>query len=166
MTRRIPRVLARAPIPLFRYGFGFLLGRRVMMLEHRGRVSGQPRYVVLEVVDREPDALLLVSGYGAASQWYRNVVAEPAVRVWSGRLRGVPATAVPLRAEDVGPRLARYRDRHARAARALGRALDIPELTTNDPLPAEIGTRLPLVRVALSSPRPGDPGPSGRSRLD
>ncbi|MDG4803790.1 nitroreductase family deazaflavin-dependent oxidoreductase [Micromonospora sp. WMMD980] len=86
--RRIPRWLARAPIPLYRNGLGRLLGRRLMMLEHRGRRSGLPRYVVLEVVDREPGALFLASGYGPASQWFRNVRADPAVRVWTGPDQG------------------------------------------------------------------------------
>ena len=33
------------------------------------------------------------SGYGRRSQWLANVRAEPRVRIWTGRLRAVPATA-------------------------------------------------------------------------
>ncbi|MCZ7440414.1 nitroreductase family deazaflavin-dependent oxidoreductase [Micromonospora sp. WMMC241] len=148
--RRIPRWLARAPIPLYRHGFGRLLGRRLMMLEHRGRRSGLPRYVVLEVVDREQGALFLASGYGPGSQWFRNVRADPAVRVWTGPDQGVPARAVVLTGEEVRQRLARYRQRHRRAAAALGRTLGIPELTGGDPLPADVDARLPLVRLDVA----------------
>ncbi|MDA3627420.1 nitroreductase family deazaflavin-dependent oxidoreductase [Saccharopolyspora sp. WRP15-2] len=147
MVRRIPRWIARAPIPLFQRGFGWLLGSRFMMLEHRGRRSGEPRYAALEVLDREPGALLLVSGYGPKSQWFRNVVADPEVRVWTGRLRGVPARAVVLPADEARERLEQYRRAHARSAAALGRTLGIEELASPEPLPDDIAERLPLVRV-------------------
>lgn len=149
MVRRIPRWLARAPIPLYRRGFGRLLGERVMMLQHRGRRTGLRRYVVLEVVDREPDVLILVSGYGPRSQWFRNVRAEPWVRVWSGRVRDAPARATALPGAETRARLEVYRRRHRRAAATLGRALGIAELASRDPLPQDIAERLPLVRVEL-----------------
>ncbi|GLZ02584.1 hypothetical protein Acsp03_00510 [Actinomadura sp. NBRC 104412] len=148
-VRRIPRRLARAPIPLFRHGFGWLLGKRIMMLEHRGRKTGRLRYVVLEVVDREPGALVLVSGYGAASQWFRNVVADPSVRVWNGRIRGAPARATILPPAQTRTRLESYRARNPRSAAALGRILGIAELSGSEQIPEDIAQRLPLVRVRL-----------------
>lgn len=147
MTRRIPRRLARLPISLYHWGFGPLLGHRLMMLEHRGRTTGQRRYVALEVLDRGPGWLIVVSGYGSSSQWYRNVTATPAVRIWTGRQKDVPARAEPIPATETAPLLASYRKRHRRAAKALGRTLDIPELTADAPIPADIGTKLPLVRI-------------------
>ncbi|GAA1594806.1 MULTISPECIES: nitroreductase family deazaflavin-dependent oxidoreductase [Kribbella] len=149
MTRRIPRALTRSPIPVFRAGFGFLFGRRLMMLEHVGRSSGLRRYVVLEVLERDAHVLVIVSGYGRGSQWYRNVLAHPEVRVWTGRLRGGRATAEPVPADQVPARLEHYRDRHRRAARALGRTLNLPDLTGDGPVRADVGERLPLVRIEL-----------------
>lgn len=149
MARRIPRWLARAPIPLYRHGLGRLLGRRLMMLEHRGRRSGLPRHVVLEVADREPGCLFIASGYGPHSQWFRNVRADPRVRVWTGPDRGVPARATVLTGEETRQRLEVYRRRHRRAAAALGRTLGIPELRGTGPLPADVDGRLPLVRLDL-----------------
>lgn len=146
MTRRIPRLLARAPIPMFRAGLGFVLGRRLTMLEHRGRVTGQARYVVLEVLERDREGLVVVSGYGRAAQWYRNVLANPAVRLWSGRRRGVPARATPIPADEIAERLEEYRRRHPFAAKALGRTLELPDLTADGPLPPDVADRLPLVR--------------------
>lgn len=48
------RWFVRAPIWLFRARLGFLLGSRLLMLEHLGRKSGGRRHVVLEVVTRAP----------------------------------------------------------------------------------------------------------------
>lgn len=151
MTRRIPRALARAPIPLFRSGLGFLMGRRLTMLEHRGRVTGQARYVVLEVLERDPNGLVVVSGYGHGAQWYRNVLATPAVRVWSGRRRGAEARATAVPSGDVPKRLEEYRRRHRRAAKALGRTLELPDLASDGPLPLDVGDRLPLVRIEYAA---------------
>ncbi|TDU83264.1 deazaflavin-dependent oxidoreductase (nitroreductase family) [Kribbella voronezhensis] len=147
MTRQMPRWLARSPIPLYRWGFGRLFGSRLMMLEHRGRTTGQRRYVVLEVVDREPESLIIVSGYGPSSQWYRNILATPDVRIWTGATKDVLARATPVPSSETPSLLESYRGRHRRAAKALGRTLDIPELIEDGPLPEDIATRLPLVRI-------------------
>jgi deazaflavin-dependent oxidoreductase (nitroreductase family) len=118
-----------------------------MMLQHRGRTTGRRRYVALEVLDRGPGWLIVVSGYGPSSPWYRNVITTPAVRIWSGRLKDVPARAESIPAAEAATLLANYRKRHRRAAKALGRTLDIPELTADAPIPADNGTKLPLIRI-------------------
>ncbi|MGW7680792.1 nitroreductase family deazaflavin-dependent oxidoreductase [Kribbella sp. NPDC054772] len=151
MTRRIPRGLARSPIPVFRAGFGFVFGRRLMMLEHVGRSSGLRRYVVLEVLERDAHGLVIVSGYGRDSQWYRNVLAHPGVRVWTGFRRGAQATGEPVPADEVPVRLERYREHHRRAAKALGRTLELPDLAGDGPVPADVGSRLPLVRIEFGT---------------
>lgn len=82
------RWLFRLPVYAFRARLGFLLGPRIIMLEHTGRKSGLTRYTCVEVVEREDgDVLVIVSGYGERSQWYRNIVAHPRVHVWVGRRR-------------------------------------------------------------------------------
>ena len=70
------------------------------MLEHRGRSCGLRRYAVLEVVDRPaPDIYVNVSGFGfgfgfgEASQWYRNLLADPHVRISVGWRRNADAVA-------------------------------------------------------------------------
>ncbi|MEV6286193.1 nitroreductase family deazaflavin-dependent oxidoreductase [Kribbella sp. NPDC051770] len=146
--KRFPRRLARAPIPLFKHGLGGLLGPRVLMLQHRGRRSGLARYVVLEVVGRTPEAVTVVSGYAGKAQWFRNVQADPAVRVWTGRRVDVAAHAEVLPADEARSTLEDYRQHHRRAARALGKVLGIEDLTSDEPLPPDIADRLPLVRLA------------------
>ena len=66
--------MVRAPITLYRHGLGWVFGRRVLMLEHTGRRSGQARFVCLEVVERPgPDRVVIVSGFGERAEWYRNL---------------------------------------------------------------------------------------------
>ena len=110
------RALARAPIALYRAGLGVLLGHRMLLLEHIGRSSGERRHAVLEVTDRPaPGHYVVVSGFGERAQWFRNVVAEPRVRVSVGRRRAVPATAHRLPQERAAALLADYPRRHPRA---------------------------------------------------
>lgn len=107
------RAFVRAPILLYRAGLGFLFGSRLLMLEHIGRKSGARRFVVLEVVDRPaPDRIVIVSGFGARAQWYRNIQANSRVRVWIGIRRGAAATATPMTEDESAAALARYAAEH------------------------------------------------------
>jgi deazaflavin-dependent oxidoreductase (nitroreductase family) len=137
------RRLVRAPIWLYRLGLGFLFGRRMLLLEHVGRKSGVRRYAVLEVVDHpRTDEYVIVSGFGEQAQWYRNVVANPHVRVSVGVRRNVPALATPLTPEVVDETLDRYAEHHPWTWRtlkdAMAAAMDSPDL------------RLPMMRLELA----------------
>jgi hypothetical protein len=80
------RWVVRVPVGLYRARLGFLLGPRLLMLEHTGRKSGARRHVVLEVVGHpQPGSYVVVSGFGDRAQWFRNVRADPRVRVFAGR---------------------------------------------------------------------------------
>lgn len=115
------RRLFRAPVWIYRLGLGGLLARRFVLLTTRGRVSGRPRQVVLEVVgrDEESGGYLVVSGFGGRSQWLRNIQVEPRVLFEVGwrRYRG---TAVPLAPTESGQTLA---DRLTRLYPRLGPTL-------------------------------------------
>lgn len=114
------RWMVRAPIYCYRAGLGFLFGTRLLMLEHTGRKSGARRYVVLEVVERPShDRYVIVSGFGRDAQWYRNVSANPQVRVSCGIRRHMTATAIPLSDDESATALARYAEAHPRAWRNL-----------------------------------------------
>ncbi|WP_067825654.1 nitroreductase family deazaflavin-dependent oxidoreductase [Actinomadura kijaniata] len=140
------RRLARAPIHLYRAGLGAVFGARLLMLEHTGRVTGARRHVVLEVVDRPaPDTYVVVSGFGERSQWYRNVLADPDVRVSTGLRRGVPARAVPMPEQESAETLRRYARARPRAWRNLRAVI---ERATGAPV-----TTLPMVRLTLSAGR-------------
>lgn len=146
--RHIPRWLARAPIPVFRSGYGWVFAGVLVMVEHRGRRSGLPRYVILETVVAEPGAVVVPCGFGSRSQWFRNVQADPRVRLWRGRTAGVRALAHVLPPAEARELLDRYRREHRLRARLVARVIGLPGLRARDPLPADIGVRVPLVRIA------------------
>ena len=140
----IGRFLAGAPRHLYRLGLGGLLGQRFVMVEHTGRVSGRPRETVLEVIRRDASSIDVAAAWGLRSDWVRNVLAEPSVRVSSGRLRSAPATASLLELELATAVLGEYAKAHPRAANALGRVLD---LAFSDP--GEVASAVPVVRFTL-----------------
>lgn len=114
--RGLLRLAFRAPAHLFRARLGFLLGPRIVMIEHRGRRSGQVRSTCVEVVEREsPDRIVIVSGYGEASQWYRNLAADPSVHCWMGARRR-RASAELLDPEDGADFMVRYAHRNPKLA--------------------------------------------------
>jgi deazaflavin-dependent oxidoreductase (nitroreductase family) len=114
------RWFARAPIWIYRARLGFLMGSRVLMLEHIGRRSGARRYAILEVVDQPaPGRYVVASGFGERSQWLRNVRANPSVRVSVGRQRSRPATARPLDPAEAQAALREYARKHPVSWRTL-----------------------------------------------
>lgn len=143
------RWLMRAPIWIYRARAGALLGPRLLMLEHIGRNTGTRRYVVLEIVGHPaPDSYVVASGFGAKAQWFRNVAANPRVRVYVGSHRPARATASILDQRAADSTLADYIAEHPRAwarfkavlERTLGRQV------------TETNTPLPLVELRLDTP--------------
>lgn len=114
------RWLMRLPIPLYRAGLGWMLGERFVMIETLGRVSREPRFVVVEVVQRGPRSLCVASGFGAKAQWYRNLRANGVAYLSTGRARRVPAEAQLLDAEASAEVLRDYERRHPVAWHVLG----------------------------------------------
>jgi len=88
--------------------FHQIVNRNGFLVEHLGRTSGQPRYVVLEVIEREANAIRVASGYGTRAQWLKNLAAHPTARLWVGHSKGVPATSRILPDSDAAAVLARY----------------------------------------------------------
>jgi deazaflavin-dependent oxidoreductase (nitroreductase family) len=84
--------LLRAPAWLYRHDLGWLLGRRALLLVHRGRTSGRVYATVLEVVRYDPATheSVVVAALGARADWYRNIQAQPAIEVRTGRERYQP----------------------------------------------------------------------------
>lgn len=114
------RWFVRAPIWLYRARLGFLFGSRLLMLEHIGRTSGERRYVVLEVIARSaPGSYTVASGFGARAQWFRNVRANPQVRLYLGSRRPAPGIARALTVEQSASDLTAYANAHPRAWRTL-----------------------------------------------
>ncbi|HTZ16009.1 MAG TPA: nitroreductase family deazaflavin-dependent oxidoreductase [Mycobacterium sp.] len=134
------RPLMRAPIWVFKARAGAVLGPRLLMLEHIGRTSGVRRYVILEVVGHPaPDSYVVASGFGEKAQWFRNIKANPRVRVYAGSRAPMPATARIMTPQEADRALSAYASRHPRAwARfkpVLERTLGSPITETDSPLP-------------------------------
>jgi len=72
---------------------------KTMRLTTRGRKSGQPRTVRIWFVPSGPSSVLVQHARGTPAQWYRNLVADPAVSVDFGS-GSFPARAVPISDPD------------------------------------------------------------------
>lgn len=119
------RWFVRAPIWLYRARLGFVFGNSLLMLEHVGRNSGLPRYVVLEIVDHPaPGRYVVVSGFGRRAQWFRNVAANPQVRVSLGSRPPAAAAARHLDLDDSASSLRRYANAHPRSWAKLRQVLE------------------------------------------
>lgn len=150
------RTLVRAPIWVYRARLGFLFGSRMLVLEHVGRKTGLPRQVVLEVVDHPtPDTYVVPSGFGDRAQWFRNVQANPRVRVRAAGRAATPATARVLGQPEADRALSAYRHRHPRAWASFR---SVVEETLGSRI-SDTNTQLPMVELRLDHPRAGSGHP-------
>lgn len=147
----VRRLLWRLPIQLYRMRIGWLLGGRMMLITHTGRVSGVKRQAVIEVVEQDPSdgSYVAASGFGVGADWYQNVTTTPDVTIQVGS-RTVPATATPVSADDGPDLMARYAARHPRAAKGLCRIMGFAVDGSASDYRA-VGSHLPFVRF---TPRP------------
>lgn len=144
------RWIVRAPVWLYRARLGFVFGSRLLMLEHTGRVTGARRLVVLEVVARpRPGTLVVASGFGARAQWFRNVRANPDVRVYLGGRSPAAATARLLTAKEAAAALTAYASGHPRQ---WARLKPVFEATLGARIDDQ-GTSLPMLALDLTSQR-------------
>ncbi len=70
---RLMRLLYRSPLSL-------ALGRVILLLTTTGRRSGLPRVTPLQY-EEVGDAIYVASARGAQADWFRNILADPCVRV-------------------------------------------------------------------------------------
>lgn len=141
----LTRTLYRLPIGLYRAHLGILLGHRFVLINHIGRRTGLPRQVVVEVVARnhETGAVIVASGFGAGSDWYRNLLAHPEVSIQVGaQHRDVRAIVLPP--ERSGDVMVDYARRHPRAARALAGYMGFETDGSEDDARA-VGRELPML---------------------
>jgi deazaflavin-dependent oxidoreductase (nitroreductase family) len=90
------RLLFRVPVWLYRAGFGFTLGKGVLLLSVIGRRSGKRRITALGF-GRDPvtGAYVVAAGWTHGADWYCNALAHPQVQIWLGR-RWIDCRAQPL----------------------------------------------------------------------
>jgi deazaflavin-dependent oxidoreductase (nitroreductase family) len=130
---RLARLIFAAPLWLYRLHLGWLLGRRFAQLTHRGRRTGRIRQTVVEVLrfDAHTHEVVVASGWGGRTDWYRNIRASPALEVRVCKVAYRPAQRF-LTTEQLTGEVDRYRRQHRWAARALfpwlfGLSVNAPE---------------------------------------
>ena len=76
------RSLFKAPLILWRMGFGPIIGRVMLVISHKGRKSGLPRHTMVEY--HMLDGIKYVPcAFGPRSDWYKNITADPRVTIQS-----------------------------------------------------------------------------------
>jgi deazaflavin-dependent oxidoreductase (nitroreductase family) len=110
---RFWRWLFRAPLQLYRWHCGWLLGHRFLLLIHIGRRTGRRHETVLEVMEYHPavSEAVVMSGFGHDADWLRNIVARPGAWVAIGQDR-FPACHRFLDTPEATRVVADYETRH------------------------------------------------------
>ena len=82
----------RVPLPLYRAGWGWLVGNTFLLLVHAGRRTGRPHSTVAMVLRHHADTgeAVICSVWGPNTVWVRNLRAHPALQVQIGRQSFTP----------------------------------------------------------------------------
>jgi len=82
----LSRFLYRLPLWIYRLGLGGFLGKRFIRIFHRGRISGETREAVVEIVRFEPESgtAVTISAWGDRADWFRNIRKNPLVEAQIG----------------------------------------------------------------------------------
>ena len=146
---RLLKVVFDAPTVLYRMRLGWMLGKRIVAVTHRGRKTGRLRETVLEVLLFEPEdkESVVVSAYGTRADWYRNILVQPALRVRTGRMDYVPEQRL-LTADETREAAIEFCRRHPWEARLVPKVLPaigaaIPKHADSDPV--DLLASLPMV---------------------
>lgn len=83
-TRRLYKFLNKPPRIAYALGLGPLIGRLVLLLTTRGRKTGLLRVTPLQYEQIE-GKYYVGSAFGTRTDWYKNILADPGVRVRVGR---------------------------------------------------------------------------------
>jgi deazaflavin-dependent oxidoreductase (nitroreductase family) len=112
MSRTL-RWLFRAPIYVYRWKCGWLLGCRFLLLCHIGRQTGLCRQTVLEIMEyrQEGPEAIVMSAFGQGADWFRNIKVTPDPKVTIGRQQFV-ATYRWLDVEEAASAVMRYEQRN------------------------------------------------------
>jgi deazaflavin-dependent oxidoreductase (nitroreductase family) len=113
--------ILKLPLLLYRTGLGWLLGHRFMLLTHIGRRSGKVRRTVLAVLSFDPKTreIMALSAW-SASEWYKNILAAPALRVETGFTRYTPIHR-SLSSEEIAALFEEYRSKYPMFSRIVCR---------------------------------------------
>ncbi len=136
----------RAPVLLYRTGLGGLMFGQ-LQLTTVGRKSGLPRRTVVDVLghDEGTDTFHVVSAYGATSDWYRNILANPAIDV-EVRGRRFSAGAETLAGQEAENVFLDYWRRHRFYVRTMLRLIGLKAGTEEEAREAARTMRLVAIK--------------------
>ena len=144
-SRRLFVLLSRLMAPAIRHGLirSTRLGGSLCVLRTRGRRSGRTREAALDYATAPDGGIWVAAGWGTATAWYRNLLADPAVEVVCERRtwRGI---AEPL--SDPAERIVAIRS-ILLAAGFVGRAYGFDPATVPDARLAELFDAIPIIRI-------------------
>lgn len=107
--------LYRLPVYFYRWGLGWLFGKRFVLFQHIGRKSGKYYQTVVEVVEIEKDTgnVIVVAGYGSQTQWYQNLQNMQSTTIQLGKHKYKVGIEM-LSPEDGAVIMARYYQRYGK----------------------------------------------------
>lgn len=84
---RLALAVFRLPLPLYRRGWGWLLGHTFLLLVHAGRKTGKLYSATAMVLKYDPETheAIICSAWGQDTDWIRNIRVRPALQVQIGR---------------------------------------------------------------------------------
>jgi deazaflavin-dependent oxidoreductase (nitroreductase family) len=145
-------------LPVQRVGLGPWVstpfGGWILVLRVRGRKSGRMRDTPLNYLIAD-DAVWVLAGFGPRTEWYRNLLADPAVEV---RLPGRRFAGTAAEVLDPGVR-ARIIPRLVRSTGLPGMMVVPAPWTAPDEDILDATDFVPLVRIRLRDGAPLDAGP-------
>ena len=146
---RLALAVFRLPLPLYRRGWGWLLGDTFLLLVHAGRKTGKFYSTVAMVLsyDRQSHEAVICSAWGKDTDWIRNIRAHPALKVQIGRESFTPDQRF-LSEDESAAVVAGFRRRHPYRSRLLASVLGWGDLRPAAAAREFVSTR-PFV-----SPRP------------
>lgn len=102
----------KIPILQYKLGLGWLTGKYILLLTTTGRNSGKQRHTPLEYIyDKENNRYRVAAGWGGHTDWYRNILKNPNVKVQVGR-RTFDAVAEKVGDEEVAKYMIYVSERH------------------------------------------------------
>ena len=142
----------RMPIWVYRLGLGGLMGKRFLLLTHKGRISGQQRQTVLEVVQSKPadSEYFVVSGFGTRSHWYQNIKANPNIKIQVG-FKSMKARAEQLDPQDASQLMLEYAQKYPKNLKTLGAMIGYEIEHTTEGYRA-FGREIPVICFSTSDP--------------
>ncbi len=148
--RGIKAIPWRLPILLYRFGFGWLLGGRFLLLQHQGRKSGKTRFAVLEIIHSLPEegCYFVVSGFGTRSDWYQNILQHNKVEIQVGRKR-FSAEAAQLDPSEGAQILLTYAQRNPGSLQALSKLMGYDIEFSQEGI-LKFGHNIPVIRFTIT----------------